>query len=66
MITKKILTAIACALAAATASAQEAWTLQRCLDYAAEKNITVQKNRIAQLDAAEQLKQAQAQLFPSL
>ena len=51
----------------ATASrGQEAWTLQRCLDYAAEKNITVQKNRLQEQDAAEQLRQAKAALFPSL
>ena len=46
--------------------AQEAWTLQRCLDYAAEHNIQLQKSRINQLDAAEQLQQAKAALFPSL
>ena len=47
-------------------SAQEAWTLQRCLDYAAEKNITIQKNRLSELEASEQLKQTKAALFPSL
>lgn len=48
-----------------TATAQT-WTLQRCLDYATEHNISVQKSQIAQQEAAEQLKQKQAALFPSL
>ena len=44
----------------------QTWTLQQCLDYAAEHNITVQKNRLSELDAEEQLKQKKAALFPSL
>ena len=48
-----------------TAMAQT-WTLQQCLDYAAEHNITVQKNRLSELDAAEVLQQTKAALFPSL
>lgn len=66
MTTKRLLTAILCAITAFGLKAQEAWTLQRCLDYAAEKNISVQKNRLSELEAAEQLKQAKAALFPSL
>jgi len=62
---KRILFTIACFAAMATLHA-EPWTLQRCLDYAAEKNITVQKNRLSELDAQEQLKQTKAALFPSL
>ncbi len=49
-----------------TASAQQAWTLQQCLDYAAEHNIQLQKSRLSQQDAQEQLKQSQAALFPTL
>ncbi len=48
-----------------SASAQT-WSLQQCLDYASEHNITVQKNRLSEQDAAEQLKQKKAALFPSL
>ena len=48
-----------------TAMAQT-WTLQQCLNHAAEHNITVQKNRLNEQDAIEQLKQKQAALFPSL
>ena len=62
---RKLLVSVACALAAVSVSA-DSWTLQRCLDYAAENNITLQKNRLSELDAAEQLKMSQAALFPSL
>ena len=44
----------------------QTWTLKQCLDHAAEHNITVQKNRLSELDAEEQLKQKKAALFPSL
>ena len=44
----------------------QTWTLQQCLDHAKEHNITVQKNRLSEQDAAEQLKQTKAALFPSL
>lgn len=63
---KKFLMSMACVMAAASLSAQEPWTLQRCLDYAAEKNISIQKSRLSELDAAEQLAQTKAALFPSL
>ena len=49
-----------------TLSAQSGWTLQQCLDYAAEHNIQLQKSRISQEDAKEQLLQSKAALFPSL
>lgn len=44
----------------------QTWTLKQCLDHAAEHNITVQKNRLSELDAEEQLKQKKATLFPTL
>lgn len=46
--------------------AQGGWTLQQCLDHAAEHNIQLQKSRISQEDSKEQLLQAKAALFPSL
>lgn len=49
-----------------TLSAQSGWTLQQCMDYAAEHNIQLQKSRISQEDAKEQLLQSKAALFPSL
>ena len=63
MNTKKLLTLLACLPLMAQA---QTWTLQQCLDYAAEHNITVQKNKLSELDATEQLKQSKAALFPSL
>ena len=53
------------ALAPLGACAQT-WTLQQCLDHAAEHNITVQKNRLNQDDAEEQYRQTKAALFPTL
>ncbi len=63
MNTKKLLTLLACL---PLMSQAQTWTLQQCLDYAAEHNITVQKNKLSELDATEQLKQSKAALFPSL
>lgn len=48
------------------AAMAQTWTLQQCLDYAAEHNITVQKNRLSELEADELLKQSKGGLFPSL
>ncbi len=63
MNTRKILFTLA--LLPLSAMAQT-WTLKQCLEHAAEHNITVQKNRLSELDAEEQLKQKKAALFPSL
>ncbi|MBP5770908.1 MAG: TolC family protein [Bacteroidaceae bacterium] len=49
-----------------SAWAQQAWTLQQCLDHASEHNIQLKKSRISLLDAQEQLLQAKAALFPTL
>ena len=40
------------------AAMAQTWTLRQCLDYAAEHNITVQKNRLSELDSEELLKQS--------
>ena len=53
-------------LFAGTASGQEAWTLQDCLDYALEHNIQVQKNRISEERGEVSLWQDKGALFPSL
>ncbi|MCR5181356.1 MAG: TolC family protein [Bacteroidaceae bacterium] len=66
---KKTLVAALAAVAlllAAPVWAQSGWTLQQCLDHAVEHNITLQKSRISQEDAKEQLAQSKAALFPSL
>ena len=48
------------------AAMAQTWTLRQCLDYAAEHNITVQKNRLSELDSEELLKQSKGALLPSL
>ena len=53
-------------LCACTASAQQAWTLQDCLDYALKHNIQVQKNRISEERGEVSLWQDKGALFPSL
>ena len=53
-------------LLAGTASAQQAWTLQDCLDYALKHNIQVQKNRISEERGEVSLWQDKGALFPSL
>lgn len=63
---RKLLLALAPFVASLCVQAQEAWTLQRCLEHAAQNNITIQRNKLSELDAAEQLKQSKAALFPSL
>ena len=53
-------------LCACTVSAQQAWTLQDCLDYALKHNIQVQKNRISEERGEVSLWQDKGALFPSL
>lgn len=42
------------------------WTLQECISYALQNNITLQKNRISRLSAMEDVKLSRAALLPSL
>lgn len=42
------------------------WSLQDCINYALQNNITLQKNRVSRLSALEDVKQSQAALLPSL
>ncbi len=53
---------------AVTASAQETkqWTLEQCINYALEKNITLNKQKLALDETEENLKQTKAGLLPSL
>ncbi len=48
------------------ASESKKWTLQDCIDYATENNITLQKSRLQSLSAIEDLKGAKGALLPSL
>lgn len=43
-----------------------AWTLQACLDYALENNITLKQSRIAAESSAVDVKTAKSALFPNL
>lgn len=47
-------------------SQEKTWTLQDCLDYAMENNISLQRSRNAYLSGLEDTEQARAALFPSL
>ena len=47
-------------------SAQKKWTLQDCIDYAMENNITLQKSKLQKQSATEDLKGAKAALLPTL
>ena len=53
-------------LCAGTAFAQQAWTLQDCIDYAQQHNIQVQKNRISEERGEVDLWKNKGALFPSL
>ena len=63
---KNLATLVVVAMTTSTLHAQQTWTLQQCLDYAAEHNIQVQKNRISEQEAEQTLLQSKAALFPNL
>ena len=42
------------------------WTLQECIDYALQNNITLQKSRLQTLSAHEDVQMSKAALLPSL
>lgn len=53
-------------LTLSTAYGQKQWTLQQCIDYAMENNITLQKSKLQKESATEDLKGAKAALLPTL
>lgn len=53
-------------IGSASLSAQKLWTLQDCIDYAMENNITLQKSKLSKQSATEDLKGAKAALLPTL
>lgn len=64
---KRKLTIIAAAmLLTASGYAQKQWTLQDCIDYAIQNNITLKKSRLQRQSAQEDIKQSKAALLPSL
>lgn len=46
--------------------AQKQWTMQECIDYAMQNNITLQKARLSQQSAAEDLKGSKGALLPTV
>ena len=63
---KKGLIAMGIALISISATAQNKWTMQECIDYAMENNITLQKSILQKQSATEDLKGAKGALLPSL
>ena len=53
-------------LVSLNAGAQKQWTMQDCIDYAMQNNITLQKARLSQQAAAEDVKGAKSALLPSV
>ena len=50
----------------ASLSAQKKWSLQDCIDYAMENNITLKKSKLQKQGATEDLKGAKAALLPTV
>ena len=66
---KRILIGVMTLMLTASMSAQtktKAWTLKECVDYAMQNNITLQKARLQQQSAKEDVSQSKAALLPSL
>ena len=63
---KTLLLAGLMVLGPASLSAQKKWTLQDCIDYAMENNITLKKSKLQKQSATEDLKGAKAALLPTV
>jgi outer membrane protein len=64
---KKLMTGALTLMLTASVSAQtKLWTLQECIDYAMQHNITLQRAKLQQLSAKEDVSQSKAALLPSL
>lgn len=64
---KSILLSVALMLTASVAAqTNHLWTLQQCLDYAMQHNITLQRARLQLQSAKEDVSQSKAALLPSL
>ena len=63
---KKSIILLAAALLFTPAFAQKKWTLEECIDYAMQNNITLQKSKLQKLSAIEDVKGSKAALLPSL
>lgn len=63
---KKGILLIAALCMTVVAHAQQKWSLQNCIDYALQNNISLQKNKITKRSAVEDWEQSKAALLPSL
>lgn len=65
---KSLFIALLAALSLGTPTAADAktWTMEECLQYAMDNNITLQRAKLTKLSAAEDTKLSKAQLLPSL
>ena len=63
---KKYVILLMATMLSAGLSAQKQWTLQECIDYAMQNNITLQKARLQQQSAAEEVKGAKGALLPTV
>lgn len=63
---KKYVIALMATVLSAGTMAQKQWTLQQCIVYAMQNNITLQKARLQQQSAAEDLKGSKGALLPTL
>ena len=62
----KTLLVIACALSFCTAGAQKLWTIDDCMAYAMQNNITLQKSRLQLQAAGEDVRASKGALLPTL
>ena len=63
---KKLIILLTAVCGTITATAQKQWTLEECINYALQNNITLQKARLQQQSAIEDVKGSRAALLPSL
>lgn len=63
---RHLLTMAATVLLVSVAHGQKQWTLNDCIDYAMQNNITLKKSRLQRLSSSEDVKQSKAALLPSL
>ena len=63
---KKGLLVLAALVSLTTAKAQKQWTLDDCINYAMQNNITLKQAKLKRQSATEDRKQSQAALLPTL
>ena len=63
---RSFLVSVAVLFSVAVSAQTKTWTLQECIDYAMQNNITLQRAKLQQQSAQEDVKGAKAALLPSL